>query len=148
MNRSNWMKNLWLAALLGGWSVCLPAPATATEAGDDDSVLLVQADPKSYVDIIAIIIIGREITVSALREWMATVGARSKVSVSWLGKLKTTLQMFGIAFMLHREPLLGINLYDTGFYLLVVAAALTLWSMWDYLIAAWPSMRAEDDEGN
>jgi len=110
-------------------------------------VLLVQADPKSYVDIIAIVIIGREITVSALREWMATVGARSKVAVSWLGKLKTTLQMFGIAFMLHREPLFGFDLYETGFYLLVVAAALTLWSMWDYLLAAWPSMRG-DDEGN
>jgi CDP-diacylglycerol--glycerol-3-phosphate 3-phosphatidyltransferase len=109
-------------------------------------VLLVQADPKFYVDVIAIIIIGREITVSALREWMATVGARSKVAVSWLGKLKTTVQMFGIAFMIHREPLFGIELYQTGFYLLVLAAALTLWSMWDYLVAAWPSMRAESDD--
>lgn len=108
-------------------------------------VLLVQADPKFYADIIAMIIIGREITVSALREWMATVGARSKVAVSWLGKLKTTLQMFGIAFMIHLEPLFGIDVYRTGFYLLVGAAALTLWSMWDYLVAAWPSMRSDDE---
>ncbi len=108
-------------------------------------VLLVQGDPEWYVDIIAIIIIGREITVSALREWMATVGARSKVAVSWLGKVKTTMQMFGIAFMIYREPMFGFDIYSTGFYLLVVAAALTIWSMWDYLVAAWPSMKSEDD---
>jgi len=108
-------------------------------------VLLVQGDPDWYVDIIAIIIIGREITVSALREWMATIGAGSKVAVSWLGKLKTTLQMTGIMFMIHRAPVLGINVYETGFYLLVIAAALTIWSMWDYLAAAWPSMRSEDE---
>ena len=108
-------------------------------------VLLVQGDPDWYVDIIAIIIIGREITVSALREWMATVGAGSKVAVSWIGKFKTTLQMVGIMFMIHREPVLGINVYEGGFYLLVLAAALTIWSMWDYLIAAWPSMRSEED---
>lgn len=107
-------------------------------------VLLVQADPKFYVDVIAIIIIGREITVSALREWMATAGAQSKVAVSWIGKVKTTMQMFGIAFMIHREPLLGVDIYGIGFILLVLAAALTLWSMWDYLHAAWPSMRSDD----
>lgn len=108
-------------------------------------VLLVQGDPDWYVDIIAIIIIGREITVSALREWMATIGAGSKVAVSWLGKLKTTLQMVGIMFMIHRAPVLGINVYETGFYLLVIAAALTIWSMWDYLMAAWPSMKSDDE---
>lgn len=108
-------------------------------------VLLVQGDPDWYVDIIAIIIIGREITVSALREWMATVGARSKVAVSWLGKLKTTMQMFGIAFMIYKVPLFGLDIYSTGFYLLVVAATLTLWSMWDYLVAAWPSMKSDED---
>lgn len=108
-------------------------------------VLLVQGDPEWYVDIIAIIIIGREITVSALREWMATVGAGSKVAVSWLGKLKTTVQMFGIAFMIYREPLFGLDIYSTGFYLLVLAATLTIWSMWDYLVAAWPSMKSDED---
>ena len=106
-------------------------------------VLLVQGDPKSFVDVVAMIIIGREITISALREWMATVGARAKVAVSWLGKVKTTLQMFGIAFMVYRDSLFGIELYTPGFYLLVVAAAMTIWSMIDYLRAAWPSMQEE-----
>lgn len=110
-------------------------------------VLLVQGDPKFYVDVIAIIIIGREITVSALREWMATVGAAGTVAVSWLGKVKTTMQMVGIGFMIHREPAFGLDLYRIGFWLLVVAAVLTLWSMLDYLRAAWPSMKAEDNDG-
>ena len=108
-------------------------------------VLLVQGDPKSLVDVVAMVIIGREITISALREWMATVGAGAKVAVSWLGKVKTTLQMFGIAFMVYREPIMGIDIYFLGFYLLVAAAAMTIWSMVDYLRAAWPSMR--DDGG-
>ncbi|MDZ7643536.1 MAG: CDP-alcohol phosphatidyltransferase family protein [Woeseiaceae bacterium] len=89
------------------------------------------------------IIIGREITVSALREWMATIGERANVKVSWGGKVKTTLQMFGIAFMLYQQPILGLNIYDTGFYLLIAAAAMTLWSMFVYLRAAWPSMQAD-----
>lgn len=109
-------------------------------------VLLVQGDPKFYVDVIAIIIIGREITVSALREWMATVGARSTVAVSWIGKMKTTMQMFGILFMIHQQPILGIDIYRAGFWLLVVSAVLTIWSMWDYLHAAWPSMQIDDVE--
>lgn len=106
-------------------------------------ILLVQSDPRSFADIIAIIIIGREITVSALREWMATIGERANVKVSWGGKVKTTLQMFGIAFMLYKEPVFGIEIYDFGFILLVFAAAMTLWSMFAYLRAAWPSMQAD-----
>ncbi len=109
-------------------------------------VLLVQSDPSSYVDMIAIIIIGREITISALREWMATVGARGNVAVGWGGKVKTTLQMFGIAFMTYRDPLFGLDLYLTGFILLVAAAGMTLWSMFIYLRAAWPSMKPELDK--
>ncbi|MCI0517324.1 MAG: CDP-diacylglycerol--glycerol-3-phosphate 3-phosphatidyltransferase, partial [Woeseiaceae bacterium] len=77
-------------------------------------VLLVQQDPDWYVDIIAIIIIGREITISALREWMATIGERANVAVSWGGKIKTTLQMFGIAFMVYEEPILGVDIYSAG----------------------------------
>ena len=72
-------------------------------------VLLVQSDPGWYVDIIAVIIIGREITISALREWMATIGDRAKVAVSWSGKLKTTLQMCGIGFMVYKETILGFD---------------------------------------
>ncbi len=108
-------------------------------------VLLVQGDPKGFVDVVAMIIIGREITISALREWMATVGARAKVAVSWLGKVKTTLQMFGIAFMVYRDEMFGVDLYQAGFYLLLAAAGMTLWSMVDYLRAAWPSMSSEED---
>lgn len=101
-------------------------------------VMLVQSDPDWYVDIIAMIIIGREITVSALREWMATIGERANVRVSVAGKIKTTLQMFGIAFMVFHNPLLGIDIYGVGFVLLVAAAGMTLWSMMIYLRAAWP----------
>jgi CDP-diacylglycerol--glycerol-3-phosphate 3-phosphatidyltransferase len=106
-------------------------------------VLLVQSDPGWYVDFIAIIIIGREITISALREWMATVGERSDVAVNWVGKVKTTFQMFGIAFMVYQEPILGIDIYNLGFVLLLAAVGLTLWSMFLYLRAAWPSMQRE-----
>jgi CDP-diacylglycerol--glycerol-3-phosphate 3-phosphatidyltransferase len=104
-------------------------------------VLLVQQDPDWYVDIIAIIIIGREITISALREWMATIGERANVAVSWGGKVKTTLQMFGIAFMVYEEPILGIDIYGAGFLLLLAAVGMTLWSMFVYLRAAWPAMQ-------
>ena len=109
-------------------------------------VLLVQSDPDWYVDFIAMIIIAREITISALREWMATIGAQGNVAVSWGGKIKTALQMFGIAFMVYKEPLFGIDIYALGFMLLLAAAGMTLWSMFVYLRAAWPSMRP--DEGN
>jgi CDP-diacylglycerol--glycerol-3-phosphate 3-phosphatidyltransferase/cardiolipin synthase len=90
------------------------------------------------------VIIGREITVSALREWMAGVGASAMVAVSFAGKLKTTLQMFGISFMVYQNKLFGIEIYDLGYALLIAAAGMTLWSMIVYLRAAWPSMVSED----
>ena len=111
-------------------------------------VLLVQTDPYWYVDFVAIIIIGREITISALREWMATVGARGDVAVGWTGKIKTTMQMFGIAFMVYEEHLFGLDLYNIGFVLLLGAVGMTLWSMFVYLRAAWPTMVPETPEGN
>lgn len=101
-------------------------------------VMLVQADPRSYVDIVAMIIIGREITVSALREWMATIGERANVKVSWAGKVKTTFQMFGIGFMVYEHEFLGFDIYGIGFVLLLIAAGMTVWSMAVYLRAAWP----------
>ena len=104
-------------------------------------VLLVQSDPRIVVALIAMIIIGREITVSALREWMAGLGARQQVKVSVAGKVKTTLQMFGIAFMVYQRDMLGLEIYDVGFILLLAAAGMTLWSMIIYLRAAWPSMQ-------
>jgi CDP-diacylglycerol--glycerol-3-phosphate 3-phosphatidyltransferase len=103
-------------------------------------VLLVQADPDFALGIVAMIIIGREITVSALREWMSELGARTHVAVTYFGKWKTALQIIGISLMLHAQPLLGLPAYRIGTYFLLVAAGLTLWSMFDYLRAAWPFM--------
>jgi CDP-diacylglycerol--glycerol-3-phosphate 3-phosphatidyltransferase len=107
-------------------------------------VLLVQADPQITLALVAAIIIGREITVSALREWMSQLGARAHVAVSIFGKWKTTLQIIGISFMLYREPLFTLPTYRIGEWLVYVAAALTLWSMIDYLRAAGPALRAND----
>ena len=107
-------------------------------------VLLVQADPQITLALVAAIIIGREITVSALREWMSQLGARAHVAVSIFGKWKTTLQIIGISFMLYREPLLTLPIYRIGEWLVYVAAALTIWSMIDYLRAAGPALRADD----
>ena len=107
-------------------------------------VLLVEADPRQVIAIAAAIIIGREITVSALREWMSQIGARSHVAVSWFGKWKTASQIVGIGLMLYREPFLGQSMYQLGEWLLYAAVALTLWSMIDYLRAAGPAMRAND----
>ncbi len=106
-------------------------------------VMLVQAQSNLWEDIIAMIIIGREITVSALREWMATIGERATVKVQFSGKLKTTLQMFGIGFMVWQQPLFGLDIYKIGYVLLIAAAIMTLYSMLAYLRAAWPSMKAD-----
>jgi len=103
-------------------------------------VLLVEADPRITVTLIAVIIIGREITVSALREWMAGIGARADVAVRLSGKVKTVFQMFGIGFMVYERDLFGIEIYKLGYFLLLVSAGMTLWSMVDYLRAAWPSI--------
>ena len=109
-------------------------------------VMLVQADSGWFEDIIAMIIIGREITISALREWMATIGERANVKVTMAGKVKTALQMFGIAFMVYHNDLFGIPIYTLGFALLVLAAIMTIWSMIIYLRAAWPFILADQAE--
>jgi len=109
-------------------------------------VMLVQAQAGWFEDIIAMIIIGREITISALREWMATIGERANVKVSVAGKVKTTLQMFGIAFMVYQNDFMGIPVYTMGFVLLVLAAVMTIWSMIIYLRAAWPFILADHEE--
>lgn len=89
----------------------------------------------------AIVIIGREIAISALREWMSEIGARRKVAVSQLGKYKTILQIVGLSMMLFRWDLLGARTYTVGMLLTLVAAVLTLVSMVVYLRAAWPELR-------
>ncbi|MDD4927762.1 MAG: CDP-diacylglycerol--glycerol-3-phosphate 3-phosphatidyltransferase [Gallionella sp.] len=86
--------------------------------------------------IIAFIIIGREITISALREWMAKVGESRSIAVSMLGKIKTTFQMLSIALLLYNERLLGMDCQVVGSLLLYMAALLTLWSMGYYLMMA------------
>ncbi|MFO7639994.1 MAG: CDP-diacylglycerol--glycerol-3-phosphate 3-phosphatidyltransferase [Candidatus Competibacteraceae bacterium] len=104
-------------------------------------VLLVQAIPTPWMAVAAIIIIGREIAVSALREWMAQIGGQRRVAVSMIGKFKTTAQMVAVLLLLYREPLGFFPTLEVGLGLLLVAAALTLWSMAHYLMAAWPVLR-------
>ena len=106
-------------------------------------VVLVQNDPTVILMVVTAIIIGREITVSALREWMSELGARARVKVTFFAKWKTTVQMFGIGFMLYQEPSFGLPVYQIGMILLIAAAGLTLWSMADYLRSAWPVMRGD-----
>ena len=94
--------------------------------------------------LIALIIIGREIAISALREWMATIGASRSVAVHMLGKLKTTVQMVAIPFLLYDNALFGV--IDTrlwGTVLIILAAVLTVWSMVYYLRKAIPEIRAK-----
>ena len=104
-------------------------------------VLLVSKDTRPLIVLTAAVIIGREITISALREWMAEIGARRKVAVSQLGKIKTVLQIVGLSMMLYRAPLLGLPIYGVGVVLTELAAAATLVSMIAYLRAAWPELR-------
>jgi len=104
-------------------------------------VLLVQANPSPWVAIAAAVIIGREIAVSSLREWMAELGARASVAVSALGKVKTAAQMLSITLLLYHEPFREFAVYETGIVLLYIAAGLTLWSMVLYLRAAWPMFK-------
>lgn len=99
-------------------------------------VLLVQQQGSPYLAIPAAIIIGREITIASLREWMAEIGQRATVSVSKLGKWKTAVQMFSIGLLLYREDVWGMPISSMGYGLLYVAALLTLWSMVKYLKAA------------
>lgn len=88
----------------------------------------------------AIVIIGREIAISALREWMAKVGAQTKVKVSFIGKLKTASQLLAIGFLLYDKPIGSFNPTPFGYVLLYIATILTLWSMLVYLRASWPSL--------
>jgi CDP-diacylglycerol--glycerol-3-phosphate 3-phosphatidyltransferase len=91
--------------------------------------------------LVSLIIIGREIAISALREWMAQIGAKRSVAVHMLGKLKTTMQMVAIPFLLYDGILFGV--IDTaawGFVLIWIAGILTVWSMVYYLQKAWPDI--------
>lgn len=98
--------------------------------------LLIEAYSNWWLTLPALVIIGREIVVSALREWMAEVGASASVAVSWIGKVKTSVQMLAIFLLLLTPP--GTLASLPGLALLYVAALLTLWSMYQYLQAAKP----------
>ncbi len=94
--------------------------------------------------ILAIIIIGREITISALREWMAQIGAHKSVAVSMIGKIKTTAQMVSIPLLLYHAPVNGWDMQLIGTWLIYIAAVLTLWSMGYYMRMAWPYLSSQD----
>ena len=104
-------------------------------------LVLVQLDRVNAI--IAFIIIGREITISALREWMAEIGARKSVAVSSLGKIKTAAQMVAIPMLLFHDPLFDgvLDIHRCGELLLWVAGVLTVWSMFYYLRRAWPLIK-------
>lgn len=104
-------------------------------------LLVVERYDTPWMALLSAVIIGREITISALREWMAQMGAHGLVKVASLGKIKTIVQMVAISCLLYQESLLGLPIFRIGEWLLAIAAALTLWSGFDYLHAAWPTMR-------
>jgi len=110
-------------------------------------MIVVERDQTLWVTLPALIIVAREIVISALREWMASMGKGDTVAVSIIGKAKTLLQMFAICGMLGIEPSASDALiasdgwYYAAVMFLVAAAGLTLWSMISYLIAAWPTLK-------
>jgi CDP-diacylglycerol--glycerol-3-phosphate 3-phosphatidyltransferase len=114
-------------------------------------VLLVNLHDSPWFSTPALIIIGREIVISALREWMADIGKRTSVAVSYVGKVKTALQMVAIVVLLAVDPFKGGGEYSNGlilgYCLLYSAAILTLWSMIAYLKAAWPDLTASVGNG-
>lgn len=103
-------------------------------------VLVVQAQANPYLAVPAAIIIGREIAIASLREWMAEIGQRATVKVSQLGKWKTTAQMTAVSLLLYRDDLLGLPINVMGYWLLYISAILTLWSMVNYLMAAFSTI--------
>lgn len=107
-------------------------------------IMLVQSNPTLWFVVPAAVIVGREIAISALREWMAEIGERAQVAVSVIGKIKTTVQMVALLLLLYREDLWTFPTHDTGVVLLYLAAGLTLWSMIIYLRAAWPVLSASE----
>lgn len=101
-------------------------------------ILLVQQHPSIVFTVPAMIIVGREIAVSALREWMAELGNRASVAVSVIGKFKTIAQMVALLLLLYQDPIGMLPTTTVGMVLLYIAALLTLWSMVIYIRAAWP----------
>ena len=105
----------------------------------DRQVLNATLNPAGFA-VVTAIIIGREIAISALREWMAEIGSRTRVAVNQLGKVKTIGQMIAITLLLYQHDLWIVPIFRVGEVLLYAAATLTLWSMISYLRAAWPAL--------
>ncbi len=105
-------------------------------------VLLIGAHGNLLLSLAGLVIIGREIVVSALREWMAEMNRRGIIAVSWLGKVKTTVQIIATIVLLAFPPDLSRPMVWIGYVLIYAAAGLTLWSMILYLRAAWPALRS------
>jgi CDP-diacylglycerol--glycerol-3-phosphate 3-phosphatidyltransferase len=118
------------------------ATALVMLATDEKVLSLVYSVPLFAASVA--IIIGREIVISALREWMAELGKRASVAVSYIGKVKTAMQLTAISLLIYQEPLLGIPIFELGEILLFIAAALTLYSMVVYLKAAWPVLTEQE----
>ena len=108
-------------------------------------VLLVEQHDTIIFTLAACVIIGREIVISALREWMAELGERTSVAVSYIGKIKTTFQMIAIAALLALSPNSETWMLGLAYLVLYAAAILTLWSMVIYLKAAWPVLKTRDN---
>ena len=105
----------------------------------DGDVLARVVSQKLFIVAVAVII-GREIAVSALREWVAQNGIQPSIAVSTLGKVKTTVQIIAIALLLYSQDLVGFPTLLVGESMLYVASALTIWSMVGYLKSAWPAI--------
>ena len=105
-------------------------------------ILIVEFDHSPLLTIPAVIIIGREITISALREWMAEMGERNKVAVGWIGKVKTTMQMGALGLLLWYHDAFGLPIYHIGIAALYIATVLTIWSMIIYMRAAFADTRS------
>lgn len=107
-------------------------------------LLLVGAKDLNYITLPAIVIVGREIVISALREWMAEIGRRASVTVNYIGKVKTAVQMLALILLLAFDPTTSYW-GMLGFILLYVAAILTIWSMVIYIMIAWPQLMHKND---
>ncbi|MEZ5742049.1 MAG: CDP-diacylglycerol--glycerol-3-phosphate 3-phosphatidyltransferase [Burkholderiaceae bacterium] len=137
---TDWLDG-WLARRLGQMT---PFGAFLDPVADKLLVcaaLVVLVSLARVESVIAMVIIGREITISALREWMALMGQSSSVAVQGIGKLKTAAQMTAIPLLLYDGRLLGFESRMPGQVLIVVATVLTVWSMFYYLRKAWPHLR-------
>lgn len=104
--------------------------------------LLIGSHTSIWMTLPGLIIIGREVVISALREWMSEMNRRGFVKVSWLGKVKTVLQMIAIIILLANPPIMGRPWVMVGYVLMYIAVILTLWSMAVYVKAAWPTLVA------